>query len=242
MAKSMYSVPVSEVFGEDEALATTLAFGDIINVRSGFKGLQFYCASAFEFLTTPRIGKVILYDASTATYYDQTTAAIDNDADTEVNLGTMTTTDILYVGAVDVFLGLSIDVGTVNANTVTTLTVEYWDGGAWVDFSGEDDGTDAANTLAQDGLYTWTLPTNWHTTSVNGSVPLYYMRFYPAGTLTAGTSFDRLITINKGTDYAYFAAAMVHDFNFDEDVVGGLQFLSKSGTPTLFVNHIKYKG
>ena len=243
MAKSTYSAPISEVYGQSTAIATTLAYGDIINMRSGFKGLQFYCSAAFKFLTTPRIAKVILYDASNDSYIDQTAAAVDNDAGTEVQLGTMTTSDILYVGAVFPYLGLHIDIGTVNAVT-TTFDEEYWNG-VWTNLpSTISDGTITSGdtTLAQNGLYTWGLPSDWKTTSVNGSVPLYYTRFIPGATLTAGTSIDGLITINKGTDYAYFAAGSTKDFNIDEDLVGGLQFLADTGTPTVYVNHIYYKG
>ena len=243
MAKAIYSTPVSEVYGESTDLAATLAYGDIVNIRKGFKGLQFYCAAAFYFLTTPRIDKVILYDHSVDYYKDQTDAAVDNDANTEVDLGTMTTSDILYVGAVDTFLGLAVDVGTVNAVALTTPPdFEYWNG-TWADVGGDSDGTlSGTTTFAVDGLYTWTLPTDWKTTSVNGSVPLYYIRFKPIVNLTANTSFDKLITINKGTNYVYFPAGMTQELNYDEDRVGGLQFLAVSGTPTVYVNHIKYKG
>lgn len=243
MAKSIYSTPVSEVYGESTALATTLAYGDILNVRKGFKGLQLYCASSFKFLTTPRIGAVILYDHSADHYMNQTDAAVDNDANTEVNLGAMTTSDICYIGCVDTFLGLSIDIGTVNANASTTPPdFEYWNG-AWTDVGGDSDGTlSGTTTFAVDGLYTWTLPSDWLTTSVNGSTKLYFVRFKPIATLTTGTSFDRLIAINKGTNYVTFPAAMSQELNYDEDLVGGLQFLAVSATPTVYVNWISYKG
>ena len=244
MAKSFYSAPVSEVYGESTALATTLAYGDIINLRKGFKGVQFYCASDYKFLTTPRIAKVILYDASEDTYSDQTTQAVDNDSATEVQLGTMTTSDILYVGAVAPYLGLAIDVGTVNAVT-TSFDEEYSSvGGGWTNLPASiSDGTSSGSaTLAQDGLYTWGLPSPWEPRSVNNSERLYYTRFIPGSSLTAGTSIDGLITVNKGTDYAFFPASSTKDLNIDEDLVGGLQFLAGAGTPTVYVNHIYYKG
>ena len=243
MAKSTYSAPISDVYGQSTAIATTLAYGDIINMRAGFKGVQLYCSAAFKFLTTPRIDKVILYDASEDTYIDQTAPAIDNDDTTEVQLGTMTTTDILYVGAVAPYLGLHIDIGTQNS-TNTTFDEEYSSlGGEWTNLPTTiSDGTDSTGTLRQNGLYTWGLPSDWEATSVNGSVLLYYTRFKPLADLTAGTSIDGLITINKGTDYAYFAAGSTTDFNVDEDLVGGLQFLADTGTPTVYVNHIYYKG
>lgn len=244
MAKSIYGAPVSRVYGQNFAIATPIAYGDIINIRKGFKGLQFYCASAFKFLTTPRIGKVWLWDDSIQKYADHTAAAVDNDADTEVLLGTMTTSDILYVGCVDTFLGLSIDIGTANSNSSTTPPdVEYWNGSEWTDVGTDADGTKGNSTsFAVGGLYTWALPSDWKSTSVNGSVPLYFIRFIPLATLSAGTSIDGLVAINKGTDYAYFPAAMAQDFNYDEDLVGGLQFLATTGTPTVYINWIEYKG
>ena len=243
MAKSIYSAPVSDVYGESTALATTLAYGDILQVRKGFKGLQFYCAAAFKFLTTPRIAKIVLYDASEDVYHDITANGVDADTSTTFNLGTMTTTDILYVGAVDTYLGLSIDVTSVNANTAT-FDEEYSSPGGWTDLPATiSDGTiSGGKTLAQDGVYTWGLPSNWTPAQVNGSEFLYYTRFIPSATLTAGTSIARLTTINKGTNYVYFPAGMTQELNYDEDRVGGLQFLAASGTPTVYVNHIFYKG
>ena len=245
MAKATYSVPVSEVYGESTALATTLAYGDIINVRKGFKGLQFYCAAEFKFLTTPRIAKVILYDHSAGIYSDLTSQAIDNNSATVVSLGTMTTSDQLWVGCVGTYLGLSINVSTVNAVTATFVET-YWNGSVQTQLPDTiSDGTISGGvTLAQDGLYTWGLPGAglWQPQSVNKSELLYYTRFVPSAALTAGTSIEAIVAINKAANYGYFPAAMVHDFNYDEDLVGGLQFLAVSGTPTVYINHLVYKG
>jgi len=251
MAKSFYSTPVREVFGTSTALATTLAYGDILNVRKQFKAVQFYCASDVSFLLTPRIRKVLVYDASADAYADFTTPAIDNLTTTHVNLGTMTLSDKLYVGCVDTFLGLSVNVTSVNANAATTAA-NYWNGGTWTALSITDGTLTATETLSQDGLYVWTIPASgyWKPISayditegaVTDADQLYYVQMNPSATLTAGTTITTLISINKGTDYGYYPAAMVHDFNYDEDVVGGLQFLAIAGTPTVYANFIDYKG
>lgn len=245
MARSIYSSPVSDGYGESTALATTLAYGDVLNVRKGFRGLQLYCAAAFKFLTTPVIAKVWVYDESLDVWSDQTSQAIDNDSTTVVNLGTMATLDELYVGCTDRYLGLSINVTSVNAVTAT-FTETYWNGGAWTQLPDTiSDGTISGGvTLAQDGLYTWGLPGAgvWKPNSVNGSEPLYYTRYIPSAALTAGTSIEAIVPINKATNYVYFPAGMTQEFNYDEEKVGGLQFLAVSGTPTVYVNHISYKG
>ena len=244
MARPIYSAPVGELSGEEVALATTIAYGDIKSVRPKFKGVHIHCASDYKVLHTPRIDKVLLWDDSEKKFSDQTTAAVDRDSDTEVELGTMTTSDILYVGAVDIFLGLAIDIGTANSNASTTPPdVEYWMVDGWKDVSSDSDGTLSSTTsFAADGLYTWTIPTDWKPTSVDGSVPLYYVRFKPLANLSAGTTLDGLTTINKGTNYARFPAGSSQTYNWDADKVGGLQFLAVSGTPTVFVNWIEYKG
>lgn len=249
MAKSTYSAPVSQVYGEGTSgagidLATTIAYGDIVNVRKGFKGLQIYCASAINVLTTPRIDKVLLWDASADVWTDYTLKALDNSESTFVNLSSMATADILYVGCVDTYLGLSVNVGTANS-TATTFDEEYSSpGGDWTNLPATiSDGTlDGTKTLGQDGLYTWGLPSNWVPVSVHDSVPLYFTSFKPGSALSANTSIYELVAINKGTNYAYFPAAMAQEFNYDEDKVGGLQFLAVSGTPTVYVNWIEYKG
>ncbi len=244
MAKSTYSAPIGDLYGENVATATALAYGDVISVRRQYKGVHIHCASDYKVLHTPRIAKVLLWDDSEKKFSNQTIAAVDRDSDTEVELGTMTTSDILYVGAVDTFLGLAIDIGTANTNGSTTPPdVEYWTVDGWKDVSNDLDGTLSSSTsFAVDGLYTWDLPSDWVPTSVNGSVPLYYVSFKPLANLSALTTLDGLTTIHKGTNYARFPAGSSQTYNWDEDKVGGLQFLAASGTPTVYINWIEYKG
>lgn len=247
MATSTYSSPVSEVFGNSVDTATSLATGDILNVRSGFRGLQLYCSSAFKFLTTPRIDKVWLYDISADVWSDFTSAVLDNLTTTGANLGTMATTDVFYVGCVDTYLGLDVTMGSPVNAVVATFTEEYWNGDVWTQLPDTiSDGTlnGGNKTLAQTGIYTWGIPGAglWKPSQVNGSEYLYYTRYYPSAALTAGTTITGLVSVNKGTSYIYLPGGMTHEFNYDENIVGGLQFLAVAGTPTVYANWIRYKG
>lgn len=74
--------------------------------------------------------------------------------------------DAYYFGAHAGFRYLAIDLSTAGAGTYS-IAWEYWNGAAWVAFSGLSDGTDG---LARSGeqRVTWTMPTNWASTVVNG--------------------------------------------------------------------------
>lgn len=73
--------------------------------------------------------------------------------------------------------------GTAGVDSGTLVTAwEYWDGSAWTALSGVTDGTSSGSnkaftTAAGDGInVTWTAPSDWSTTSLNGSAQLYYVR------------------------------------------------------------------
>ena len=251
MATSIYSVPVQDFFGESATLATSLTLAGLKNTKNGFRGLDFYCASDWKLLLTPRIHYVLFYDASAETYTDYTANALDRTASTDVAIGAMTTTDYLYIFTPEVIggLGIDMDATAVNANTAT-LDVEYYKSTGWADVSGDggaSDGTDAGGaTLGQDGVYGWTAPTDAvvlpASAAVSGISGFYGIRFTTSATLTANTAINGLVAVHKGTDYVFFAGSKNVEFTYDNDKVGGLQFLSVAGTPTLYIAHIQYKG
>ena len=255
MATSTYSVPLSDFFGESPALATSLALAGLINTKNGFRGLDLYCASDWKLLLTPKIHYVIFYDNSATSYTNFTANALDRDDSTDVTLGAMTASDYLYILTPEVIggIGINMDASSVNAVT-TTLDMEYYKSGTpntWADVSTDSDGTDSSGnetgaTLGQDGVYTWTAPTDAveliKTDAVNGIWGFYSIRFSPGATLTAGTAINGLVSVHKGTNYVTYQAGNTEVLTYDNDFVGGLQFISVAGTPALKVGFIRYKG
>ena len=117
----------------------------------------------------------------------------DRSSSTHVPLDALGTSDYVYLGFSEPALGVYIDVGTnVNA-TAATLDVEYCSTAAGVgstiaftDVAGDSDGTTSGGaTLAQDGVYTWTLPTAWKPSYLGtAAAPLFsycwWIRFAPS--------------------------------------------------------------
>ena len=252
MATPTYSVPIQDLAGETATLANTLAVAGVINAKAGFRGVQFYCASDWKLLLTPRLHYVIFYDDSATSYTDYTANAVDRKTATDVTLGAMTTSDYLYIFTPEVIGGLDIDMDASAVNSVTTtLDVEYYKTTGWTNVSNDDDGTDSTGTetgetLEQDGLYTWDAPTDADriatADAVNNISGLYGIRFTPGATLSANTAINGLVSIHKGTDYVTYQGGNTEVLTYDNDFVGGLQFISSSGTPTLNIGWIKYKG
>lgn len=98
--------------------------------------------------------------------------------------------DAVYMGFPQLFSKLTIDVGTAGVGTYT-VSWEYWNGTAWTALSGVTDGTTNFKTLGANDV-TYTVPSDWATTSVNGSAQLYYIRAArDAGTVTTDPLGDQ---------------------------------------------------
>jgi hypothetical protein len=244
MATRTYDAPLYDVYG-DAAITLSSTVPGYLNVVPGYRGVKVYCASDWKMLLTPRIQSVQYYTAAAATYTDYTSEAIDKSVVTHVPLDKMLVADILYIGSHTQFLGLYFNIGTgVNANAAT-LDVEYWKDDTvdvWADVSGDSDGTTSGGaTLAQDGVYVWTLPTDWIETTVNGQ-KMYWIRFKPSATLSDTVDVLELRAVHPYTNYEWMEGGMVESFNYDAEEIGGLQFLSVAATPTLHVSWLKYAG
>ncbi|MFA5401563.1 MAG: hypothetical protein WC359_14025 [Dehalococcoidia bacterium] len=247
MATRTYDAPLSDMQCE-AAITLSSTVPGYLNVIPGYRGVKLYCASDWKLLLTPRIHRVFYY-AAAGTYTDYTSEAIDKSTTTHVPLDAMAADDYLYIGCKEQFLGLYFNIGTnVNAETAT-LDVEYWKTQAtpaWADVTGDADGTDSTGTstgatLEQDGVYTWTLPSDWIMNTVNGK-EAYWIRFCPSTALSATVDVLEMMAVHKNTNYAWMEGGMVEAFNFDDDKVGGIQYLSVDSTPTLHVTWLKYEG
>ena len=82
--------------------------------------------------------------------------------------------------------GLKFTIGTANT-TVATMTVYYWNDGAWTSLSKSDNTLSSGKTLAVTGTVTWTSPTYAIPTLMYG-VCGYWLKITFSAALSAGTT------------------------------------------------------
>jgi len=99
--------------------------------------------------------------------------------------------DAYYFGGDATFEGVDLNIGTAGAG-VWTITWEYWNGAAWTALSGVKDNTDGFTAAAGPHSVTFTVPSDWATTTVGGIATKYWVR----GRVSAYTS---ITTQPKGT-------------------------------------------
>lgn len=126
-------------------------------------------------------------------YVDLTTDFNDvGDADVNPFPVTEAVNDAMYIGFSQKFAKLVFDYANGTAGVGGTVAWEYYNGSGWSAVSGLTDGTAGFTTAVADGLtVTWTAPTNWAKTSINGSAQLYYIRARVTGTYSTNPVLDQ---------------------------------------------------
>jgi len=247
MATYTWDKPLTVEEGETASLTTTASY---LALKPGFDGVIMYSASAWRRALSPALIHVLYYKASSGVFTSYRTEATDRLATTHVPLDGMATDDYLYLGFSAPVLGIYIDMGSnVNVNAAT-LDVEYCSvavPGAltFTDVSGDSDGTASAGaTLAVDGVYTWTLPTDWvRSTLGTSAAPLYtkcyWIRFNPSATLSVTVDLNEIIPVYKNASYGYHEAATSYINQLDPTRNGGFVLLG-TGTQTLNVTWLRH--
>jgi len=216
MATYTWDKPLIAEEGETASLTTTASY---LAFKPGFDGIIMYSGSAWRRALSPALLHVLYYDTTAGTYTPYRTEVTDRVSTTHLPLDAMPTDDYVYLGFSEPALGIQIDMGSnVNSNDVE-LDVEYCSTAltqgaaiAFTDVAGDSDGTDSSGTLAQDGVYTWTLPTAWVRSTLGvPSVPLYgkcfWIRFKPTGALSATVDVNEIIPVYKNANYSYKEAS-----------------------------------
>lgn len=129
------------------------------------------------------ISQVWQFDFSGTSYVDETvdanSAAANDWAFFPAGAGV---SDYAAAGFAQKFSKLRINVGTAGTGTYT-VTWQYWNG-AWTALAGVTDGTTNLKTAGSNNV-TFTVPTDWAKTSINGSAQLYFVRaLRDGGTVT----------------------------------------------------------
>jgi len=249
MAQAVFGSPLQSVEGETKSLSTTAGY---IALKPGFHEVKLYCASAWRLALSPRLVHAVVYDGTNYTEYVQN--VIDRSSSTHLPLDGMTTSQKLYLGFSEPALGAYFDLHATNVNAVAaTLDVEYCSTAvdlgasiAFTDVASDSDGTDSGGaTLAQDGVYTWTLPTAWKRSSLGTSqAPLFskcwWIRATPSTTLSATIDVEEIIPVYKNVNYAYMEAGIEYNFSLNLAEVGGFVVTAAAATPTLNVSWIRH--
>jgi hypothetical protein len=153
-------------------------------------------------LTGQDPGSVRFTTNNGAAYTDATANVTDGNAATVMSIGgldTLANGDWVVVGYANEFDAITLTLtSNVNAN-VADLTVSFWDGSAWQDFSLTDtDGTSVSSstiTLGQSGTISWTPPEGWATNTIDGYTG-YHVRLTVDAALSATVEVSE-VTVNR---------------------------------------------
>ena len=230
MATQTWDKPLVAVEGETKTIGTTATY---LATKKGFDGVIMFCDTAWRRALSPALINVLYYDTSAGTYTSYLKEATDGGSTGHVPLDAMATGDYLYLGFYEPVLGVYFDMGSnVNSNHVdpdfefSSTAVGQGATLAWTDMGGDSDGTDSTGTLAQDGVYTWTLPTTWvRTTLGTHAIPLYqkcyWARFCPTGALSATVDVNQIIPVYKNSTYSYQEASVSYVDQLNTAKTGG---------------------
>lgn len=217
----------------------TFATGDLVrcfNAARGAVGVDIRGAALANdgWNFTPRLKRALKFTAVGSVYRDDTAPFTERGANTVATFNSMVATnDFIYVGCDVPFRGVYINV--VNANgTASVATWAYWSGAAYTDLSATDNTASAGATLAIDNSVTWTMPTDWAMTTVNGTGPHFWVRMNSSAGTDSATSLAEIIpmpvqpSVNSavgGADTPVLVATAVDSarYWFDSEEVGGVE-------------------
>ncbi|MCL4363703.1 site-specific integrase [Patescibacteria group bacterium] len=139
--------------------------------------------------------KVFYYNGTS--YTDDTTEAATN-AGTPFTIFQVAnpSVDILYLGLDHPFATINVNLATVGVGV--TLVREYWNG-SWTSFTS----TDNTSSLTQSGTITFTAPSDWTTTTVNG-VTKYWVRLRSSTQVTTAPT-GYFVTPTTGSRFYVYA-------------------------------------
>ena len=139
-------------------------------------------------------------------------------------------------------VGEDVDGGAETCDDLTAIATETKGTGYFTDVASDSDGTNSvADTLKQDGLYAFTLPSvvEGQLPSVSGEVAYWY-RFAPSATLSATVDLVDIIPACDTTNYMYMAAGIVHPLTLNLNANGAFEFDMDYGENTVNLNWIQH--
>jgi hypothetical protein len=144
-------------------------------------------------------------------------------------------------GVPKLITGYDWDGAAQHCNNVTALDPVTLGTPYFTDVASDSDGTDNAGaTLAQPGLYSFTLPAvvKGAIAGVDGEA-LYWYRFAPSASLSATVDIVDIIPACDTVNYAYMEAGLSYQFSVNPAQNGAFEF-DHTGTATLDVTWVQH--
>lgn len=229
------------------ALSTTRAF---IAIPAGIQSVSitprdFTTAVVAQIALNPFIAVIKTNDGMATAPVDYSENAQDGAAGTLVTLSSLPTLangGALYVGAADTFGGLMATI-VAGDGGAGDLEVDYWDGDSWADITPTDGTANMANT----GLITWTVPTDWAKTSLVTALNriwtplgqnLHWVRLSTTVAYDSSVTLSSLYAYNKYADVLpEYVTGVPFNTAINRAQNGGcIQAATDAGTAKLIVN------
>lgn len=241
MATRTFGEPIVEFFGESVTTGTAIVS---TTIPPGVEEVMLNGAAAHRIQLAPPIELCLKTIDNEATFTDYTNAARDKNVATVVDLSALSTAangDYWYLASRYKFGGATIAM-TASVNAITsTMTGYYWNGTAWVDASITDNTVSSSKTLAQDQTVTWTTPSAWAKTTLNGVGGLYVMRFQVSVTITNPTTMEGIALLPDTTNSpaGYLAATTDYVFTINSITTGAIG-LYAGGASSVSISYIRH--
>lgn len=261
--------------GGGTSITSTLTVGQVFPFLNGCKHISaipwnFTTAVVAQFLLCPYLwivkgASVLGQDPPTFTDYSDQGQQPAGTGVTLSSLATLANGEALYLGADVPFAGVAVDMSAAVNSNVSTLTVQYWNGSAWVSLAPTDGTASGGATFAQDGLVTWTMPAAglWAKAQLSDGLasppapslsatvkqsylsnginqfPQYWTRWTVSAALDASTVPTTMIALNRSTAYMEVLPNNVLEFRpvKAHNGIAGLQAKSDAGTFSLVLNN-----
>jgi len=193
--------------------------------------------SAVEYLSAwqpiQNIWDGVLMDAIEAQVYLAATASFRTYGGAAINVGGITSSDIICFGTTDPIFSIYVDVGqTPNTTVGTTLSVSYWNGTAWTDIGTILDGTVGLKNSGWIILpaHSTVQPLNLN----NSTIFMYWYEIISSNTLTANMTIwvqyqpcYYIDELGKGVCNSAWKGRAVYSFDRWPDYL----YISKQGDP-----------
>ncbi len=134
-----------------------------------------------------------VWQVDNTTFVDESADANSTaNADWTIFPTTEDTSDYVAIGYTQKFRKVIFDNANGTAGVGGTVTWEYYNGSTWASLSGVSDGTTGFTASVADGqVLTFTVPSDWAATSLNGSQSLFYIRAKVASTYSTNPIYDQ---------------------------------------------------
>jgi len=163
--------------------------------------VQLEAPTDFEWAFAAKIKDIQYFDDSAGTYTDGISVTENGEGAVLVLDSFEGAADFLYIGSKTKFKSVHFIMGAANG-TASVGTLKYWDGNSWEDISETDGTISTGKTLGATGTMTFTIPSDWAQTSVNGGTPAFYVRWEAATTLDSEVEVSEIILGSRITGYA----------------------------------------